>query len=87
MPFYDQVSDHFQNLGAKIYFYKINAWEPTEQMEYCKTTWNINGVPQFKAFFNKQIVLDNAGGGDFNMLYNLFSQAIDNTFRIHGVKI
>jgi thiol-disulfide isomerase/thioredoxin len=84
MPNYESAAEHFTARGAKIRFYRINAWDPVEQKEYCTNTWGINGVPHFKVFFNKQEVLSKAGGGDYNTMTAFIQDGVDVIFRSHS---
>jgi thiol-disulfide isomerase/thioredoxin len=87
MPFYEQTSEFFQDVGAKFDFYRINAWNPPDQYEYCKTMWGIKGVPQFKIFYNYAVLIDRAGGGDFETLKSAFMEAVDTVFKQYGDKV
>jgi thiol-disulfide isomerase/thioredoxin len=87
LPFYEEASNYYHSLGANISFYRINAWEPEEQMTYCREKWKINGVPQFKVFYDKNIVFDRAGGGDLEMLRDLINESIDTCFKEYGARI
>lgn len=87
MPYYDEISEYFREKNAAIDFYKINAWAPAEQATYCKTTWSINGVPQFKIFYDYVVLVDRAGGGDFATLKDVITSGIDTVFTTYGAKL
>lgn len=87
MPFYEEVTEYFQQRQAKFDFYRINAWEPGEQQEYCKAVWDIKGVPQFKIFYDRVILVDRAGGGDFQTMKDVFLSVVDMVFTSHGEKV
>jgi thiol-disulfide isomerase/thioredoxin len=87
MPYYDEVSEYFREKNTPIDFYKINAWEPAEQSEYCKTNWSINGVPQFKIFYDHVVLIDRPGGGEFNTLNDIVVSGVDAVFTNYGDKL
>ena len=81
MPNYEAASNFYLEKGARIQFYRINAWEPAEQAEFCKKNWNINGVPTFKAFFRSQEVFEKVGGGDEPTMKQFVQNVIDEVFK------
>jgi thiol-disulfide isomerase/thioredoxin len=81
LPNYEAVAEYFTSRGAKIKFYKINAWEPDEQKEYCTNSWGINGVPHFKVFFNQEEVLTKIGGGDYDSMAAFIQNGVDEIFK------
>lgn len=87
MPHYESTSDFYNSRTNKIHFFRINAWEPAEQAEYCRTTWNINGVPHFKVFSRNQVILEKAGGGDEPTMKKFVHDAIDEMFKRFGERI
>lgn len=86
MPYYELVSNMFENMPIDIKFFKINAWEPPEQLNFIKEVYGINGVPHFKVFFRSQYVTEKIGGGDEIVMRNFIYQAIDEVFKQHGGK-
>jgi thiol-disulfide isomerase/thioredoxin len=87
MPHYEEVSDFFQSRGANIECLKINAWEPAEQATYCRETWNINGVPTFKAFCHGQQIVEKVGGGDLPTMQKFMHDIVDEVFKRFQEKI
>lgn len=87
MPNYEAASDYFDALNAPVKCFKINAWEPAEQMTYCNDVWKIQGVPTFKAFFNGEVIIDRQGGGDEVAMKNFIHECIDEVFKRFGVKL
>jgi len=87
MPNYESATTFYESLGAKIKYYKINAWEPTEQAEYCKNTWSVSGVPHFKLFYGDKEVHSKVGGGDEPTIKKMINEAIDECFKLYGAKI
>lgn len=87
MPHYEAASDFFESKGAKIQFFRFNAWEPTEQAVYCKDVWKIEGVPTFKAFCRGQQIKEKIGGGDEPTMKAFIQDVIDEAFKIFQEKI
>lgn len=87
MPNYEKVSEFFANRTDKIITYRLNAWEPPEQKEYCETKWGIKGVPTFKVFLKDVEIHTRVGGGDEPALKEMFVQMIDKVFKEHGIII
>lgn len=87
LPHYELASDFYASLNAKMDCYKINAWEPQEQAEYCKTVWEINGVPHFKIFYNENEIHKKNGGGDLMEMKKLIHIGIDECFKLYGARI
>jgi len=87
MPNYELATEYYSNLTTNIKFYKINAWEPPEQAEFCKESFSIEGVPHFKAFCRGEQVTEKTGGGDENTMKEFIKTCIDETFKKFGVKI
>lgn len=84
LPHYEEIAQHFTSRGASIDFFKIHAWENEEQKTYCRETWGIDGVPQFKVLYNGEAILDRRGGGDYNTMSAFIQDAVDIIFRTHG---
>lgn len=87
IPHYETSALFYKSLGAKINCYKINAWEPETQAEYCKTVWNVTGVPHFKLFYGDKEIYSKVGGGDEPTIKKMIHDGIDNCFKLHGAKI
>lgn len=87
MPFYEKTAEFYTNKTARIKFYKINAWEPNDQKEYCYNVLKITGVPHFKVFYNGEEILERSGGGDDEALKKFVHDAIDEVFKRFGEKI
>lgn len=86
MPHYEAVSGKFAEKTSKIKFYRIHAWDPTNN-EYCRQTWGINGVPHFKVLFNNSVMVDKQGGGDYATMFKMVHDGIDETFKQFVVRI
>lgn len=80
MPHYDTASQFFIKRGARIKFYKINAWEPIEQAHYCRETWKVEGVPHFKAFCRGEQLIEKVGGGDEPTMKAFLQDVVDAAF-------
>ncbi len=80
MPHYEATSEFFTERGARIKFFKINAWEPAEQANYCRETWNIEGVPHFKAFCKGEQLIEKVGGGDEPTMKAFIQEVVDTAF-------
>lgn len=87
IPHYEAAVEFFQTRGCKIECFKINAWEPVEQKEFCSTVWKIHGVPHFKAFFKGNLVTERIGGGDEEFMKSFLHEVVDITFKNFGEKI
>jgi len=87
MPNYEAVAEHYTLTNTPILFYKINAWEPAEQAQYCRDTWNIKGVPHFKVFCKGNIIMIREGGGDEPTMKQFIVDCIDEAFKQLGVRI
>lgn len=87
MPYYETLAEFFIRKGAKIKFYKFHAWETPEIHEYCKTTWELNGVPLFKIFHQGKVIMNKLGGGDEAEVFKTIHDAIDEAHKQHGVRI
>lgn len=87
MPNYELAAEYYSKLTSNIKFYKINAWEPKEQLEFCNKYFNLQGVPNFKVFCRGQIVLEKIGGGDESTMKQFVQNSIDETFKKFGVRI
>jgi thiol-disulfide isomerase/thioredoxin len=87
MPNYETVAQYFTLKNSPIAFYRINAWEPIEQKEYCEQVWNIDGVPHFKVFLHGYEILTKQGGGDETVMFKFLQDAVDEAFKQRGVKI
>ena len=87
LPFYEQVAEYYVSKTNRIKFYKMNAWEPAEQKDYCYNTLKISGVPHFKAFCSGQEILERVGGGNDVVLKQFIHDVIDEAFKRFGEKI
>lgn len=87
MPHYEIASEFFTNRGAKMQMFKINAWEPAEQANYCRETWKVEGVPHFKAFCRGQVIKEKVGGGDEPTMKAFMQEVVDEAFKIFQEKI
>lgn len=86
MPYYELVSNMFENLPLEIKFFKINAWEPEEQKKFVSEVYGVQGVPHFRVFFRGDFVVDRIGGGDEVALRQFIYRAIDEVFIRYGGK-
>lgn len=86
-PYYETISNEFQQLGAKIKFYKIDAWSETDQREYCKNIWEVGPVPTFKIFCGGRVLHNRIGGGDEKALRTMIEQGINDAYSMLGIKI
>ena len=86
LPHYHQASDDFASMGARIKFFKIYAWAPEEQKEYCAKVHSIAGVPTFKAFVNGNEFFSKSGGGNLEVMHTMISEIIDEAFKVTGEK-
>jgi len=84
MPHYESAASYFDKLNANIKFYRINAWEPQEQKDYCLETWGVKGVPHFKVFYKGQQIHTREGGGDETAMLGFIQEAVDTAFRNHS---
>lgn len=87
MPHYESASDFFESKGAKMKFFRINAWEPAEHVTYCRETWGVTGVPTFKVFFRGKEIKEKVGGGDEATMKKFFVDIVDDVFVQHKEKI
>lgn len=87
MPNYELVSNFFEERGARMRFFKINAWEPAEQANYCRETWNVEGVPHFKVFCKGQVIKEKVGGGDEPTLRQFMQDVVDEAFKVFQERI
>jgi len=87
MPNYELAANYYVGLNANINFYKMNAWEPQEQADFCKNSFKIEGVPHFKAFCRGQLIMEKVGGGDEATMKEFIQSCIDQTFKQFGVRI
>lgn len=87
IPHYETVAQYFTAKQSPILFYKINAWAPQEQKEYCEQVWNINGVPHFKVYIRGEEIYTRQGGGDESTMFKFLQESIDEAFKRHGVRI
>lgn len=86
IPNYEQASSDIEAFGSRIKCFKIDAWTPDEQREYCRTEHGITGVPHFKAFCRQEMIYEKVGGGDLNEIYRMFSAIADAGFKKFGEK-
>lgn len=87
MPHYEAATEFFQSMGCKLECFRINAWEPQDQKEYCNIVWKVQGVPHFKAFFKGNLVTERIGGGDESYMRSFLHEVVDITFKNFGEKI
>lgn len=87
MPHYETVAKYFTLKKSPVLFYRINAWEPVEQKEYCEQTWGIQGVPNFKAFVLGNVIHTRQGGGDEEQMFKFLQECVDEAFKQCGVRI
>lgn len=87
MPNYEIASNFFEERGARIQCFKINAWEPAEQANYCRETWGVEGVPHFKAFYKGKMLKEKVGGGDEPTMKQFIHEVIDETFKVFQERI
>ena len=87
MPYYEETANFYVNAGAKIKFYRIDAWNPPEQKQFCTETWGVRGVPHFKMFYNGSEIKSRVGGGDGEILRQEIHGAVDEIFKQHNVRI
>jgi thiol-disulfide isomerase/thioredoxin len=76
MPHYETVASSFIDGRVQIEFLRINAWEPQEQATFCKETYGINGVPNFKVYFRGEQIKERVGGGDEVSMKQFVNEAI-----------
>jgi len=81
MPHYETVASFFLEKNARIKCFRMNAWEPEEQANFCKQNWKIEGVPTFKVFFRGQEVMEKVGGGDEPTMKQFIQDVIDEVFK------
>lgn len=87
MPYYELVSNFFNERNAPIKFHRIHAWEEGEQKEYCISVWGVNGVPHFKIFYKGQVIAIREGGGDESTMNKFVLDAIDEVFKRFGDRL
>ena len=87
MPYYEMLAEKVLDKTDAVKFYRINAWEPEEQKNYCKDVLKVEGVPHFKCFFREQNIHSREGGGDIAELSKFLVETIDKIFKDYGVKI
>lgn len=87
IPNYETASDFFETRGAKMKFFKINAWEPVEQANYCREKWGVEGVPHFKAFCKGTVIKERVGGGDEPTMKQFIHEVIDEAFKVFQERI
>lgn len=87
MPNYELVSNFFEERGARMRFFKINAWEPAEQANYCRETWKVEGVPHFKAFCRGHVIKEKVGGGDEPTMKAFMQEVVDEAFKVFQERI
>jgi thiol-disulfide isomerase/thioredoxin len=87
MPNYESAASFFLSKGARIQCFKLNAWEPADQADYCKNILGINGVPHFKVFCRGEQILEKAGGGDDHAMKKFLQSAVEEAFKRYGERI
>jgi len=86
-PHYEAASNFFVSKTNNIQFAKITAWDPPEQMEYCKQKWDVAGVPHIKIFYQGHLINDRKGGCNLDTLKDVVKESIDKVFKQHRVKV
>lgn len=81
MPHYEAVANLYTQKNTHIKFFKINAWAPEEQKEYCSTVWKVEGVPHFKVFCRSNQIIEKSGGGDEEVMKEFIEHAIHETLK------
>jgi dUTP pyrophosphatase len=79
MPFYEELANYYIKQGHEIEFFKIDAWDPPEQKEYCKNVWKLPGVPHFKIFHHGREIHSRSGGGNFKALSEFLEEGLYKT--------
>lgn len=87
MPGYESVAKFYVERGSRIKFYRINAWEPVEQAEFCREKLGVKGVPTFRAYCNSKQFSEKVGGGDEETMKNYIHSLVDEAFKQFGEKI
>lgn len=88
MPHYEKIAEDYIASGVDIKFHKIDAWNPPEQKDYCRNTWGISGVPNFKMFSEGREINNRRGGGDYDTLKSFIEEGIFNSnFSANKMKI
>lgn len=87
MPHYEAVAKFYTERGARIKFYRINAWEPQEQAVFCREKLGVNGVPTFRAYCKSQQFSEKVGGGDEETMKLYVHGLVDDAFKRFGEKI
>jgi thiol-disulfide isomerase/thioredoxin len=80
MPNYESSAKFYLEKNARIHFFKINAWEPEEQKMFCMKYLSDAGVPQFKAYYRGEEILNKIGGGNEETINNFIHSAVDTAF-------
>lgn len=86
MPNYEAAANFFLSRNCKMEFFKLNAWEPEEQKNFCNAK-GISGVPHFKAFHNGVQLTERVGGGDESYMIEFLQEIVDLTFKQYGEKL
>ena len=79
MPHYEYIANYYTENKSPILFYKIDAWSPEEQRDFCKTTWGQFGVPHFKVFVFDKMVGSRSGAADLARMFQFIQNTIDIT--------
>jgi thiol-disulfide isomerase/thioredoxin len=87
MPFYEEAANFYVDAGAHIKFYRIDAWNPPEQKQFCTDVWGVQGVPHFKAFYGGVEIKNRVGGGDLEVMKQFIHEGIDEIFKQHNARI
>ena len=74
------IEEFYLEKNARIHFFKINAWEPEEQKMFCMKYLSDAGVPQFKAYYRGEEILNKIGGGNEETIKNFIHSAVDTAF-------
>jgi thiol-disulfide isomerase/thioredoxin len=87
MPNYEDAARFYIEKTSKIHCMRINAWEPQDQADYCKSFWKVEGVPHFKTFCRGEELTSKIGGGDLDTMKQFIHSAIDTVFKKFDVRI
>lgn len=87
MPHFIGIADYYAAYTDRVKFYRIDAWNPEEQKQYCAETWKIEGVPTFKIFGRGQVIHEKVGGSESAELQQMVIDGIDEAFKRFGLRI
>jgi len=87
LPSYELEANLFTERGAKIEFYKFNAWEPEEHNIYGREDMGVEGVPTFLAFYDGEEIFRESGAGDREKVHERIHSVVDMLHKQHNIKI